>query len=102
MRQSSKITDKQSIINVLITEKPILQNKFSVMKIGLFGSFSIDDATNESDIDILVEFDKPIGWEFFDLQDYLQNLFNRKIDLVSTKALKPQLRDKIINQTIFI
>ncbi|OFX25522.1 MAG: nucleotidyltransferase, partial [Bacteroidetes bacterium GWA2_31_9b] len=69
---------------------------------GLFGSFSDNEQNEESDIDILVEFEKPIGWKFFTLEKYLEDIFNRKVDLVTRKALKKQLKDRIINQTLFL
>jgi uncharacterized protein len=73
-----------------------------VEQLGYFGSFATGDQTNDSDLDILVEFSKPLGWEFFDLKSDLEKEFQRKVDLVSVKALKNQLRDIILKQTIFV
>jgi len=93
---------RNEIIEKLIELKPVLANEYSVKEIGLFGSFSENEQNNESDIDILVEFDKPIGWKFFSLEKYLEDIFNRKVDLVTRKALKKQLKDRILNQTLFL
>ena len=82
--------------------KPVLYRDFYVRKIGYFGSFSRNEQTEDSDIDILVEFEKPLGWNFFDLQDLLEEKLNRKVDLVSTKAVKKQLRDVIFNQVKYV
>jgi uncharacterized protein len=82
--------------------KPILNQKYHVKRIGYFGSFANGNANETSDIDILVDFDSPIGWEFFDIQDLLFEHLKRKIDLVSIKALKKQLKDSILKQVIFI
>ena len=82
--------------------KPFLSRKYNVSRIGYFGSFSRDEQTEESDIDILVEFSKPIGWDFFDLKDLLEKELGVKVDLVSTKALRKQLRDSILDQTQYI
>jgi len=82
--------------------KPFLSNKFSVEKIGYFGSYSRNEQTKESDIDILVEFRKPVGWEFFDLQEFLENELKIKVDLVSSRALKEQLRDTILKQVHYV
>ena len=68
----------------------------------MFGSFSDNKQDDESDIDILVELDKPIGWKFFTLEKYLEDTFGRKVDLITKKALKKQLKDKILNQTLFL
>ena len=88
--------------NKLKALKPILLDKYSVEKIGYFGSYVRNEQTTESDIDILVDFRNPIGWEFFDLQDFLETELNTKVDLVSTKALKAQLRDIILTQVRYI
>jgi len=82
--------------------KSILSKKYNVKRIGYFGSFATDNATETSDLDILVDFNQPIGWEFFDLQDLLFKNFNRNIDLVSINALKSQLKDAILKQVIFV
>ena len=93
---------KNEILEKLKELKPVLSAEFSVKKIGLFGSYSENEQNEESDIDILVEFDKPIGWKFFTLEKYLEDIFKRKVDLVTRKALKKQLKDRILNQTLFL
>lgn len=82
--------------------KPILSDKYSVVRIGYFGSYSRNEQTEKSDIDILVEFGKPIGWDFFDLQELLENELKLKVDLVSNKALKEQLKETILQQVKYI
>jgi predicted nucleotidyltransferase len=74
--------------------KPYLSENFNVNRIGIFGSFARGEEKETSDIDIVVEFKKSLGWAFFDLQDFLENELKRKVDLVSVKALKEQLREK--------
>jgi predicted nucleotidyltransferase len=93
---------KNEILNKLSDLKPILRREYSVSRIGLFGSFSDESDTEESDIDLLVEFEKPIGWKYFSLEIYLENIFGRKIDLVTKNALKDQLKDKILNQVKYV
>ena len=93
---------KIDILNKLSDLKPILHRDYSVKEIGLFGSFSDDSYTDESDIDILVEFEKPIGWKYFSLEIYLENIFGRKIDLVTKNALKEQIKDRILNQVKYV
>lgn len=92
----------EEIENRLTALKPMLYRNFFVRKIGYFGSFSRNEQTEDSDIDILVDFEKPLGWEFFDLQDLLEKELNTKIDLISTKALKQQLRDIILSQVKYV
>jgi predicted nucleotidyltransferase len=95
--------ENQTIIeNKLRNLKPILSDKYSVEKIGYFGSYSRNEQTEKSDVDILVEFRKPIGWGFFDLQEFLETELKLKVDLVSTKALKEQLKYSIMKQVRFV
>jgi predicted nucleotidyltransferase len=91
-----------NIEHILRNLKPILSEKFEVERIGYFGSFARGEQNADSDIDILVEFRRPLGWAFFDLQELLEKEFQRKVDLVSSKALKEQLRDEILSQTRYV
>jgi predicted nucleotidyltransferase len=90
------------IENKLKELKPVLFQKYYVDKIGYFGSFSRNEQTITSDIDILVSFNKPVGWEFFDLQEFLENELKLKVDLVSDKALKEQLKPLILNSVKYV
>jgi len=82
--------------------KPTLYKEYAVKEIGLFGSFSDDTFTANSDIDILVEFERPIGWKFFSLELYLEKIFNRKIDLVTKNAIKKQIKETILKQVQYV
>lgn len=75
---------------------------FFVKRIGLFGSYSQGNHREDSDIDLLVEFEKPVGWKFFSLEEYLENVFGKKVDLVTEKSLKKQLKTSILNQTEYL
>lgn len=92
---------KTEIIAKLTELKPILYKEYAVKEIGLFGSYSDNSNTEESDIDILIELEKPIGWKFFTLELFLENVFNKKIDLVTKSALKEQIKDQILKQVNF-
>ena len=93
---------KTEILSKLTELKPILYKDYAVKEIGLFGSYSDNSNTEESDIDILIELEKPIGWKFFTLELFLENVFNKKIDLVSKNALKEQIKDQILKQVNFV
>lgn len=80
----------------------MLHKDFAVKEIGLFGSFSDETNTDQSDIDLLVELEKPIGWKFFSLELYLEKIFNRKIDLVTKNALKEQIKDHILSKINYV
>lgn len=90
------------MIEVKLKEnKQILKEKFFVEKIGYFGSYARGEQTEDSDIDILVELSKPLGWDFIDLKEFLEEILDREVDLVTVKALKPQLKDQILNEVIY-
>ena len=93
---------RTEIENKLKELKPVLIQNYFVDKIGYFGSFSRNEQTNDSDIDILVSFRKPIGWEFFDLLEFLENELKLKVDLVSEKALKKQLKQIILKSVKYV
>ncbi|MDP2362549.1 MAG: nucleotidyltransferase family protein, partial [Ignavibacteria bacterium] len=93
---------KTEIVNKLNELKPMLQKDYAVKRIGLFGSFSDNTFNDESDIDILVELEKPIGWKIFSLEIFLEEIFNRKIDLVTKNALKEQFKNNILNQIQYV
>ena len=93
---------RDDIILKLKELKPLLHKDYSVKEIGLFGSFSDDTFTEESDIDLLVEFERPIGWKFFSLEIYLEKIFNRKIDLVTKNSLKDQIKESILKQVNYV
>ena len=80
----------------------MLYNDYAVKEIGLFGSFSDNTFNENSDIDILVELERPIGWKFFSLELYLEKLFDRKIDLVTKNALKKQIKEIILKQVNYV
>lgn len=93
---------KNQILSKLKELKPFLYEEFSVKEIGLFGSYNDDSFSDESDIDLLVELEKPIGWKFFKLEMYLEKIFNKKIDLTTKNALKDQLRSNILKKIRFV
>ena len=92
------MSSKNEILSKLKDLKPILQSEYSVKEIGIFGSFATNEATIDSDIDVLVEFEKPIGWKYFTLEIYLEKILGRKIDLVTKNSLKDQLKEGILSQ----
>jgi len=93
---------KNEILTKLTELKPLLYKEYAVKEIGLFGSYSDNSYTEESDIDILVELERPIGWRFFTLELYLENIFQKKIDLVTKNALKEQVKTQILKQVNFV
>lgn len=72
-------------------------------ELALFGSFARDQATESSDIDILVGFDRPAtSKSYFGVQFYLEDLLGRRVDLVTTKALRPRFRPYVEREAVHV
>ncbi|MCK4911451.1 MAG: nucleotidyltransferase family protein [Thermodesulfovibrionales bacterium] len=90
-------------IEILKEHKSEIQNRFPVKTLGVFGSAARGEMTKSSDVDVLVEFEKSVGFfEFLDLEEYLSRLLHRKVDLVTPDALKPFLKEKILKQVVYV
>ena len=96
------MTSLNQIRSVLSNNKNSLKQKYKISKIGIFGSYCRNDATKESDVDILVEFSEPIGLDFVLLAEELELLLGNKVDLVSLKAVKPRLKKYIEEDLIYV
>ena len=94
--------DLSTIKSRLAILKPELEKVFHVTSIGIFGSAVRTDFTPESDIDLMVDFDQPIGISFIDLADFLEEKMQAKIDLVSRKGIKPQYYKAIEEEIVYI
>ena len=79
---------RENIIAILEKESARLKNDFGVKRMALFGSFAGNTQTENSDVDIMIELERPLGLKFFDLVDYLEKLLGRKIDVLTRDALK--------------
>ncbi len=94
MRQSTAL-------NILTQIKPILSQQYGVVRLALFGSTARDEASDNSDIDILISFDGLATSErYFGVQFYLEDILGCAVDLVTEKALRPQLRPFIEQEAI--
>jgi predicted nucleotidyltransferase len=93
----------EEIKRMLSRHKNHLKKKYNVKYIGIFGSFVRGQQKKSSDIDILVEFDRPIDlFEFIKLEDELSRLLGIKVDLVSKKALKPYIGKRILEEVVAV
>ena len=78
---------------MLRKHKPVLAERFGVLELALFGSTVRDEARPDSDVDILVSFDRPTDPDrYFGVQFYLEDLLGRPVDLVTEAALRSELR----------
>ena len=82
--------------------KPVLAERFHVKQIGYFGSYADGSYSEDSDLDLLVEFDQPMGWSFFALENFLEKTLGLRVDLVTKPALKERIKSSILNQVVYI
>lgn len=85
--------DLQEIKNILGSKKGYFHKKYGVSEMAVFGSYTRDDYTENSDVDVMVSFDRRIGLKFVDLAFEMEDLLGREVDLVTRDALerKPRL-----------
>ncbi|MBC2696940.1 MAG: nucleotidyltransferase family protein [ANME-2 cluster archaeon] len=89
------------IIRKLRENKPVLEEKYKVKTLGVFGSYVRGEQKEGSDLDILVEFQEPVGlFKFMELEEFLGKNTGVKVDLVSRKALKPRIGKYILEEVI--
>ena len=95
--------DVEDIKRTLLRHKTELRRRFKVKTIGVFGSYVRGEQKRRSDVDVLVEFEEPVGlFEFMDLEMYLTDLLGVKVDLVSKKALKRYIGERILKEVTMI
>lgn len=93
--------NRQRALELLSRSKPELRARFGVTRLALFGSTARDSGTCDSDVDILVTFDGPAtSKRYFGVQFYLEDLLGCPVDLVTEKALRPELRPFIERERV--
>ena len=93
--------NREEVLDLLRDHKATLAQRFGVAELSLFGSFARDQATDDSDVDILVRFDGPsTSRRFFGAQFYIEDLLGRRVDLVTEKALRTELRPYVKRETV--
>lgn len=82
--------------------KPKLVQKYPIKDLAIFGSYARGEANEKSDLDLMVEFSKPVGYQFFELAQDLENYLNLKVDLVSKKGIKPAYFESLKGDLIHV
>ena len=91
------------LLNKLEQLKPVLKKDYCVKDIGVFGSYARNEATDKSDIDILIEFTSDMDlFKMVDLSNYLETNLGKKVDISNAKKLKKQLRQSILSEVKYI
>lgn len=93
----------ETIKEIIERHKQEIAEKYHVSEIGVFGSYTRGEQEADSDVDILVSFDKPIGFiKFMRLEFYLSDLLGKKVDLVTRDSLKPHIGSVILKETQYV
>jgi hypothetical protein len=94
--------NKQAIIQKLSLLKPVLQDKYGVSELALFGSYSRDEQTGSSDIDIMVDFSQPIGIEYLDVVYLIEEAFEgTPVQVVAKKAIKEKYFNRLKQELLY-
>jgi len=92
---------QELVLQILKQNNAELSKKFGVNSLLLFGSVARNEATSASDVDLLVEFNRPVGYfGLFALQDYLEKLLGCPVDLGTPDSLKPYIKERIMGELI--
>ena len=87
-KAKSSVLSREQIIELLRKHLPEWRSKYAVQRIALFGSFARGTATQGSDVDLLVEFSRPVGLEFIGVLIEMEHLLGRKVDVVTRETLR--------------
>ncbi|MFQ5436027.1 MAG: nucleotidyltransferase family protein [Anaerolineae bacterium] len=97
---------REEITAILQEQRPYLAAEFGVSRIGLFGSYAQNHSNAQSDIDLIVEFERPLGFKFMDLVAYLEDLFNAPVDILTPAGIQsirnPQTAQNIRESIVYV
>ena len=92
---------RDQVLHIIQAHREELRKDYAVKSLALFGSTARNEATENSDVDVLVEFSRPVGmFHFLRVQRRLQDWLGRKVDLVTRQALKSALRERILKEAV--
>jgi predicted nucleotidyltransferase len=95
--------NRDAVIRILKERNAELANQYGVKSLSLFGSVARDEAASGSDVDLIVEFNRPVGYfGLFSLQDYLEKLLGCRVDLGTPDSLKPRIRERVMGELIHV
>jgi predicted nucleotidyltransferase len=92
----------EQLKSMLLEHKSELKEKYKIKEIAIFGSYARGDESLKSDVDILVEFDEPIGLDFVTLAEELETILGVSVDLVSINAIKPKMMKYIKEELVYV
>ena len=93
----------EQLKDILSNHKQELNDRFKVEEIGIFGSYVRERQKKKSDLDVLVSFSETIDlFTFVELENYLSDVLGVRVDLVMKDSLKPRLKDRILNEAVYV
>jgi len=106
LNEEPDMLTKESITRVLREKYPHLAAEYGVKRIGLFGSYAADIPTEASDIDLVVEFEQPLGFKFIELSEYLEHLLGQKVDILTPAGIQgiriPHIAQNIGESIVYV
>ena len=94
---------RAEVLRILHEKRGDLAEKYGVKSLALFGSVARDEARPDSVVDLLVEFDQPVGlFAFIGLKQFLETLLACQVDLGTLRSLKPRLKDSVLQEAIHV
>jgi len=101
--ESTPMKTLEEVKQWLAQQKPLLQERYKVRELGIFGSYVRQEQTATSDVDVLVEFSEtPSLLKFVNLENYLSDNLGVKVDLVHKAGLKPRLGERILAEVVYL
>lgn len=98
--------NKEKILEILRNKYPYIASEYGVKRIGLFGSYAKEKQTETSDVDIIAEFERPIGLKFVEFAEYLEEILGRKADVLTPEGVKgitiKRIADDIEKSVIYV
>jgi predicted nucleotidyltransferase len=95
MNEEQMMLTKEEIADILRKAYPYLASEYRVKRVGMFGSYAKGLSTEASDIDIVVEFERPIGFRFIELTEYLESLLGKSVDVLTPAGIQGIRVDRI-------
>ncbi len=93
----------EKIKRIINKHRQELREKYKITEIGIFGSYVRGEQKKRSDIDILVEFEEPVSLlDLVGAENYISDLIRKKVDLVPKKDVRPELKERILNEVVYI
>ena len=95
--------DLEEIKQILRQSKPFLKDNYRITEVGIFGSYARGKETESSDVDVIVDYQKPPTLIMLvELKEYLSSLIDMKVDVVTKKGLKPRIKEKVLSEVIYV